>query len=371
MKIMNVAIITIFTVPNYGSVLQAFATQRVIENLGHTCSIINYQCSNQAAGRQLTLKRLIGKMVYATGILPGFRKERRLSLFRKKWLKLTKPYLSQTDLMNEDWSKYDVLVCGSDQIWNPRFTNGDVSFLLSFANGDAKKVSIASSFAQEELPEEFVMPFRHYLNQFQAISVRESNGINIINQQLGIQKDVFLCPDPTLLLSKDEWLKELPSPNLKKKGKYILYYMWAYAFEPRPYIYDVLNHFNEKIGGDVVAVEGFSKQEGVAKMINGDNLRVEEIIRAFSNADLVITSSFHGTAFALNFGIPLISIVPDNSGDDRQSSLLKSVGAQSSIVRVGDDVDLIDPYYDASLVQKKLHDMKLESLSWITDNITA
>ena len=82
-------------------------------------------------------------------------------------------------------------------------------------------------------------------------------------------------------------------------------------------------------------------------------------------ADLVITSSFHGTAFAINFGIPLISIVPNGDGDDRQSSLLRLVGADNSIVKIGDSINDINPYYNKVKVCEKLEKENIKTKDWI------
>jgi len=89
----------------------------------------------------------------------------------------------------------------------------------------------------------------------------------------------------------------------------------------------------------------------------------------FANADLVITSSFHGTAFALNCGRPLISVIPNDSGDDRQSSLLKSVGANKSIVRIKTNLETINPHYDVEKMSNKLDEFRREALRWIVVNI--
>lgn len=100
--------------------------------------------------------------------------------------------------------------------------------------------------------------------------------------------------------------------------------MLTYAFEPRPYIFDVLKYLKEQEDYDIIVLEGYTpitKACGL-NMINKTDSSISEFIDLFANADVVVTSSFHGTAFAVNFGIPVISIVPGDKGDDRQSSLL-------------------------------------------------
>lgn len=89
----------------------------------------------------------------------------------------------------------------------------------------------------------------------------------------------------------------------------------------------------------------------------------------FANADLVITSSFHGTAFAINFGVPLISIVPNEIGDDRQSSLLKKLGADCSIVRIGTDINKINPNYSKTFVLDSLRNERIKTINWLHDSL--
>ncbi len=146
--------------------------------------------------------------------------------------------------------------------------------------------------------------------------------------------------------------------------------MWAYAFEPRPYIFEVVKHFQKEMNCDVIALEGYTpseKAEGVV-MQNASASTLPEFIDLFANADLVITSSFHGTAFALNFGNPLISIVPDNIGDDRQRTLLTSVGATNGIVNIGKDIKTIQINSD-KVIQDNLDTIRKRNIEWIDKNI--
>lgn len=92
-------------------------------------------------------------------------------------------------------------------------------------------------------------------------------------------------------------------------------------------------------------------------------------ISLFANASLVVTSSFHGTAFALNFGVPLVSVVPDNVGDDRQTSLLKACGAENCIAKIDSEIETIQPQYDITVVKDKLENLRQDSINWIKSNI--
>ena len=368
---MKIGLITIYHVPNYGSVLQAFATQVVLEKFGADCKMINYRYPNDWHWEQGTPKTPWIRRTFRK-IFP-LRKITSLQKFRKQHYNFTRFYNNLSELCNEDWDDYDAFVVGSDQVWNARYVKGDSAFMLSFAPDTKLKFSIASSFAMDSLPEHFHEKYRKYLSKFSVISVREQNGIKILQEDLKLNIPCRVLFDPTMLLSRQEWIQIIPRSNFHKTRPYILFYMLSYAFEPRPYIFKVLKHFTEIMDCDVIALEGYTKPnlaQGV-HMKNSCNSSIEEFIDLFANADLVITSSFHGTAFALNFGIPLISIVSEGKGDDRQTTLLKSVGCENNAITVGFDIECIDATYDVAKVQKSLDTIRNENKKWISELIKA
>lgn len=366
---MKIGLMTIYQVPNYGSVLQAYATQYLLEQLGASCTIINYKYPNKwhwqhGAIRPNRLRSFVRKLIPTT-------KTKVLNQFRNEYYHFSKLYHSLEDLRSENWGNYDTFLVGSDQVWNARFVLGDPAFLLSFVPARIPRFSLASSFALNSLPTQFRTTYRKELEQFHAISVREKNGINIIQNELALNKPIKVILDPTLLLSKEDWLKAIPRSKFKKNRPYILFYMWAYAFEPRPYIYEVVKYFQKKMNCDVIALEGYNnpKNSMDIDMNNQTNSTIPEFIDLFANADLVITSSFHGTAFALNFGIPLISIIPNGNSDDRQTTLLKSVNCEHCAINIGMDIKKISPEYDVEKEQKKLKELRIDNTNWIINNI--
>lgn len=365
---MKIGLMTIYHVPNYGSVLQTFATQTILERLGHECVVIRYNYRNDSFFKKMGCKRNKFKEWQLNNI--PFLKSAKIEKFRKKMLNFTEPFEEYQELKNKDWSSYDAFVVGSDQVWKTKFVFGDPAFLLEFAPSDKRRISIASSFAMDTMPFEYRQSFKNELSKFYALSVREVNGVYIINKDLGIDYPVKVLLDPTLLLSKQDWLEAIPRSSFKKKRPYILLYQKTYAFNPRPYIFRVIEHFKGALNADVVVLEGHRELEGLqTDFIDRNRSSVSEFIDLFANADLVITSSFHGTAFALNFGIPLVSIVPDNDGDDRQSTLLKHLNLNNCIVHVDDTITSINPYYNAEDIHANLDDLRNDNIAWIKDNL--
>lgn len=368
----KIGLITIYHVPNYGSVLQTYATQVLLENLGMECHIINYKYPNEwhhSHGRpKSTIKSIIGHLF---GLKSSHRKANKLKDFKKKHFNFTKLYKSLDELKNTDWSGYDIFAVGSDQVWKAHFTLGDSVFLLSFIPDDKYRISIASSFASKSIPDKYIEKYKKYLGKFNAISVRENNGIDIIEKDLQLKCIPEVILDPTLLLSKEEWLSVIPHSNFKKKKKYILLYMLTYAFEPRPYIFEVIKHLQSQEYYEVIALEGYTTKEQALgiEMIDKTDSSISEFIDLFANADIVVTSSFHGTAFAVNFGIPLISIVPESNGDDRQSSLLKILGLNQCIATIETPTENILYDYDKETIEEILAQLRKKSVQWINEKL--
>lgn len=375
---MRVALITIYQVPNYGSVLQAFATQSVLENHNVKCDIIRYKYPNEwhfskgAEKKSLLkshIKRTVSFILKTFGYLGYLNLPSELNNFVKDRFNFTKLFNNYDELADYDWTKYDAIVVGSDQVWNPRFLYGDKAFMLGFAPDSICMISIASSFACKRLPENLRNKFRQYISRIDAISVRENNGVNILKEDLHIER-CRLILDPTLLLSRDEWLRAIKPTRKHNHKNYILLYGLYYSFEPRPYIWDVVKHFSDKLGYPIIALSGYQDRiQGYDIEIHDySGASIPEFIELFDNAGLVITSSFHGTAFAINFGKPLISIVPDN-GDDRQESILRLIGAENSIVRIGTPTSDINPYYPVDKSQSNLKNLRKENTDWIISSI--
>ena len=226
----KVGLVTIFQVPNYGSVLQAYATQCLIEKLGYKCIIINYRYPNlwhisKDPKRKASFKTKVARILC---IKSQHRKIHKLHYFCKKHLHLSKEYKSLEELKKSNWDSYNVIITGSDQVWNPRFTLADSVFMLSFLPDCMPRISIASSFSFN-IPKELIDKYKTYLEKYNYISVRESNGKNIIENDLHINKEVKILLDPTLMLNKDEWMRLTKSHQTTTNNKYILLYLLTYS----------------------------------------------------------------------------------------------------------------------------------------------
>ena len=365
-------LVTSYDVPKYGTVLQAYATKRILENMGCEVTTVQYTRENNWVRSKSLMKKSysLKNFIHRLKVTHYGRMVAKLDKFRLQHLSLSKRYDSLEELKEENWTIYDMFVSGSDQVWNAKFLYGDSVYMLSFLPDYVRRISIASSFALPEIPQEYVERYKLYLQKYDAISVRETNGKKIVEKQLGIDKKVQVLLDPTLMLSAGEWIHDFSVTAGEKSERYILFYMLDYAFDPKPYIFEVAKFFKRKLKCNVYALVGYKhrhKANGL-KLKNFSDASISQYLHLFQNAALVITSSFHGTAFAVNFGRPLISIVPSN-GDDRQTTLLRDLNLLSCIVPVGKPLNEINPYYDVKVEQNLLDKKRMESLKWICKNV--
>lgn len=365
----KVALLTMFKVPNYGSVLQSYASQIVLEKLGFHCDIINYPFPNEwhynhGYRKGSKLRQLTGKILRNIGIKSRYWKNRlNIEKFAETHLSLTRQFNTLEELELWDWSQYDAVISGSDQVWNPRFMKGDKAFLLSFVPDNVKKISIASSFACSSIDGIFSQRYKKYLSRFDAISVRDNQGINVISN-LGITIPVKSMLDPTLLLSADEWLDTL---KISHSGdtNYILVYILKYAFDSVSAIYDIAAEVQRQCDNAKLIFIG-DVHENIVKEFDNAEFRkildVKEFVTLFANARAIVTSSFHGTAFAVNFAKPLVALTPCG-GDDRQISLLKKLGIEHCAVNSGK----FNMHYNINTEISNLKSYRYNDMTWITN----
>lgn len=315
------SVITMHRIYNYGSVLQTYATQKVLESTGVQCEIIDY-ISPYRAKRPLFLEyppKLQGKRIkkaiyYIVKIPSFFLKDITFGGFIKKYINLSrKQYITNADLI-ADPPKADIYITGSDQVWNSKYNHGvDGSYYLNFAPEYATRIAFVSSFGRSSLSEEEVNDIRPMLKKYKSISVREDSAVSILSK-MGIESTCLI--DPTLQLNKTDWIK-LASKRLIKE-KYLLLFLL----------------YNEDNGATEYAVQ-VAKKKGLKIAKLSWELRKnkeidylfthrspEDFLSLFLNADFVVTNSFHGVAFSINLNRQFV-FVPRTEFNGRIESLLR------------------------------------------------
>ncbi len=296
----RVGILTFLHNDNYGSSLQAYALQRVIRELGHDCAHLDYMPDRKEKIRNMLLSGNSPKL-----ILEGLRKRSvkagqegarnkstAIPAFYERRMKLSRKCRNASELRNVS-KEYDILVCGSDQIWNPVWLNQ--AYFLTFVPEGKRKVAYAPSLGIRTLPAAGkIRKIRKWTKGFDAVSVREEEGAELLEKMTGIRAEVM--PDPVCLLSREEWAEiAAPAPSGER-------YMLCYFIGTNDTYREQVRRISEKTGLRVleipVTAEGyhasFEKLEGIGP---------EEFLGAIQGADCFCTDSFHGLVLGTILGV--------------------------------------------------------------------
>lgn len=370
----KIGIITTFRQPNYGSVLQAYSLQYVIDNMGFQAFLIDYKYPNPFHwnaglewGKYTFLQKCKNK-IKRTLHVEKKSKMVLLNDFIQNEIVCTCRFSTQKDLYKH-CPKFDAYVSGSDQIWNPNTMFGDMAYMFDFAPINAKRIAYSSSFSCNTIPKKYWDLYKQNLNRFSFIGVRERNGIELVKKLTG-REDAQLVLDPTLLLNKKEWAKiASKATDVELPEKFILFYMLAYTYNPEETMGKVLEFLQKKYQMPIVSLN--KKPQS----FNGEFIQIDreipigayEFILLFKRADMVVTSSFHGTAFAVNFGKPFLALDEgEKRSDDRIYSLLISLGLGKQLIKDSSEaMELLNPYYDVVEAEKALDEMRDKSFSFL------
>lgn len=369
---MRIGIITMHRVQNFGSALQAYALQKKLFLEGFDNRIIDYLYSYSDYEPNF-FEYLFNKIRFLSKVIlnhpPCFS---RFYYFRKKFLRTTLKEYTKNELSTGQPPKFDIYMTGSDQVWNCRFTNGDSNFLLKFAPKNAPRLAFGSSFASTELQEAYKPMYKEELAKYNCIFVREKSGIDIVTDLLGEKTWVDVVCDPTLLLEAKDYAPLAAKSKIKIEEKYILVYVLDYMFNPYPYIFNIVRKVKETLSYKVIYLGKNSiDQSDSSAIFLGNEAGPLEFLYLVKHASFVITTSFHGTAFATLFGIPLLAMVShDKTSDDRIQTLLHALRQERSIVYFDSDVETERIYSEEIITNEKtLKKYREKSATRLIDSI--
>jgi len=358
---MKIALITIHNANNYGSVLQAYATKKILSKYGEV-STIDYD--NTFLSHHFDVLRFFpsihGIKMFIHDIL-RFPYRIRVLLKFKKFIQFNMNLtskLTNDELMKGKAGRFDLYVCGSDQIWNPEIVSKkkiiDPIFFLDFAPKGSKKLSYASSIGHYCFTDDEKTQVKGLLEDFSMISTRESDGQKMLSEIL-LYRKIYHVLDPTMLLSKEEWLKSLDMELSKPKEKYIL----VYSVPRTELIKKAVEYFEKKLGLKVVAIDQMllplTKVDEHIKYAGP-----KEFIELFANANFIVTDSFHGTCFAVNFGKPFVSVL-EGKNSNRIINFLTLMGIKERHVCNENEFENIKLHLDTGKVLKSLNIVRKES----------
>lgn len=365
---MRVGLISYHSEPNYGTMLQAYALAKALGLLGVECEYLRYYNIPKPSILYTCVRSIVRFFIPAKkGTFDFFDSEAfkdtkdAFDKFHDTYIPCSKAkYYSDT--VKDSNSIYDLFVVGSDQTWSEYMNRFATSAnFLEFVLDSNKKASYAPSIGSLTISDSFKHRLILALSSFRHLSCREEPNARMLSKELG--KDVKYVIDPTLLLSPDQWNELAVAPELPRK-KYVL----AYILGEKQCISDYAEKLGDSCGLPVYYV--LTRPMYLEKNNCLTGVGPSEFIGLIRDAAYVVTDSFHGTAFCLNYGTQVYSFTkrPSLSGEkpldnDRIRLLLEEFNLSN---RMKDDSDSsLEKDYDPNDYLKKLESFRESSADYL------
>ena len=351
---MKIGIITQPLTTNYGGILQNFALQKVLCNLGHDVYTIDY-------GKLTWMDYIHNWMSFARIGFRGNRpetpienenKQRGFRQFIGKHIRTTVPRSRKIDWSLVESLRFDVMVVGSDQVWRPSYNYDITAMFLKPIGGKISKIAYAASFGTDvwEFSESQTNECRELIKSFTGVSVREEDAVGLSKQHLDC--DATWVLDPTLLLTREDYLEACLDVECKKP------FVFAY----------ILDESEKKVS----EIKRFAAAKGLDHLIKSAGPKaeakdtIEEWLSYFRDAKYVITDSFHGTVFSIMFNKDFMVYGNNKRGNSRFNSLLGLFSLQNRLVA---SIPNEWPVIDWDTVNCAHKSKREESINWLMSKL--
>ena len=368
----QIAIMTWYTYQNYGSVLQASSLYYIIQKLGYNPKFIYYLPKGRPIGcpRLDLVKRVFNKLKFVTNT--KYSSEEQTVLYSNYLLKRTsctalcKTYSELYDLNR----KFDAFVCGSDQIWSPLCY--DSKYFLDFVENTDKMIAYAPSIGSTKIDDLIIRErMAQHISRFKYLAVRERQGANLIKELTGQDAKVVL--DPTLLMSATEWNEFASVDEVRKiDGKYILCYFLGDAGKYMSHV----RTLSKKLNIPFYVIPVTTRQKNGSSSVQFE-VGPSEFVSLIRNAEYVVTDSFHGMAFSINYNIPF-SVFKRFRDDDPKNqnsrilNLLKMLGLKDRLVDYMNTKNIQDIIEcDFTEANQKLKDKRDYSIGYLENALAS
>ncbi len=331
---------------NYGGTLTYFALNKAIKDLGYSVMMIRAPHSDATMPNTDTVPMRFARKHYVISRLYAHRDMHLLNYACKGF------------------------VSGSDQLWNPYLEQyaGKECF-LSFANQNSLRISYASSYGNiSSFPEQFIAKYKPELKKFDSVSVREDYGVELSKKYFDVDAQ-FVC-DPVFLCKREDYEELAKQSSCEFPKKFTL----DFILDPDEEKTTAIKYVAEKLGVDFSCFTDLQNTElkkQAFKLPDSKiyaNHAIEDLVKAYSKCEFVVTDSFHGTCFAIIFNKPFISIANHSRGAKRFESLLRWTGLTDRMVNSVEEIfskpELLNPINYAA-VNEKVAAFKFKSLEWL------
>lgn len=374
---MKVGILTQPLLSNYGGILQCYALQRTLQNLGHDAVRLDYYDFSLRyrllyLAKSCVLRYLLRNKAVSLSH-PFASSYARYNFELMKFIKEkipSSPLLGSTRALKRYvvGKEFEGIVVGSDQIWNASYNPCVENYFLAFlpSKFDIKRVAYAASIGNDAL--DFNDRQKEICGQslrlFDAVSVREESARTLLSTEFGMSSTVLL--DPTMLLSQEEWKEIIDGDSVMRQDL-----LTSYVLDRSSYKKSVITNTAEYLHLQTKELTMTPKTE------NGWLRRQDSISTWLSNlagAQFVITDSFHGCVFSIIFNKPFIAIANKERGLSRFTTLLSHFGLQHRLVESLEDFEqrkrvLLKPI-DYEPINRRLEELKGQSLRFLADALS-
>ena len=363
-------LITYHAAYNFGSVLQAYATQKTLEKMGYPNEIVDYRTQSQTDWYHKDFSWKAGPRNWINTFGFNFiRKARRIR--REKFERFITDYLTLSprryttyEELRKEPFEYDILISGSDQVWNigcGEFCNEPkesiLPYFLDFAN-PKKKIAYASSIGGQTLHN--IKKYAPYLSRFDALSTREPSGARIIGK--AANRDIEVVVDPTWLLTRQEWQIEGVYTPKAKRGYVLWYTLYMFPWQMKKWL-KAIKEFAARNNLDVYCISPlvYCRDKEVHWI---DDAGPIDFLSYMMNASCVITTTFHGTIFPINFNVPFFSC--NAAVGSRQGQMLALCNLEDRILGSPQELGEITDYTcDFTEASDRIEQMRSRSLDWL------
>ena len=370
---MRIGVLTLPLHTNYGGILQAWALQTVLERMGHEVWLI------QRPRPKMKLPLWMMPMCYSKRILQNLLGHKR-RIFEEQYqnkcaemmLKYTKKFCENNirikyynNYSDISPNEYDVIVVGSGQVWRAEYWDSDIrdAFLRFTTKWDIRRISYAASFGKDDInwSQDQINDCKKLLHDFDAVSVREDSGVDICKNFFDVKAVQVL--DPTSLLSSADYINLVKRAGVPKSTGTLHYYFLDETSDKMKLVQDISRQMSLKPFKVYSNVE-----DGKVPIEERIQPPVEKWLRAFYDAEFVVTDSFHACVFSIIFNKPFIVYGNVNRGLSRFHSLLNIFGLEDRLIFNSSDYGTLDPI-NFSEVNSILEIRRKESLLFLKQSI--
>ena len=338
---MKIGILTLSASDNCGSLLQAYALQKILSTrFGAEVDVLDFRCEGSREMYDLFSRKpwkyprkTLNNLLHFPSVS---RHKRDYEDFRQNHMTMSRRRFSTAEELAEVSGGYDLVICGSDQVWNVNIPDFDPAYFLGWA-GDARRVAYAPSLGGcdfSAFPDQALL--KQWLLEFSAMSTREQVGVDCVKDVTGLE--IPIVPDPTLLMTPRQW-QAIPGEPLVREP-YIFYYSWAYEDDE---LNRVVQRYAESRGLAVYVIDAFKwpklkpKDYGFRMAPSGGP---QTFLNLMKYAEFAFVQSFHGVIFAymMQRDFYLLDNRPVGAMDNRLASILKLLNKEDRVARCVEDI---------------------------------